>query len=147
MAYHPLIEQFLQQRLGGDPQMQTLLAMMQSQQITEAEIVEGPPAPYVSGTSVSEEKLEKAHQHIHRLKKRLLELETYLSELEAADEELAHALGACIYCWGEDTQCRSCRGRGVPGSQEPDPILFKQLILPAVRRMKTAELQQKNRAS
>ncbi|HEV8694629.1 MAG TPA: hypothetical protein VGQ93_10700 [Lysobacter sp.] len=48
------------------------------------------------------------------------------NELEAAQErlaDLAAAFGACGLCWGEDTRCPSCRGRGKPGRFAPDPEL------------------------
>ena len=46
---------------------------------------------------------------------------------------LAAALGACE-CWGEDGGCRDCAGAGAPGWIPPDPELFAEYVVPAVRR-------------
>lgn len=46
---------------------------------------------------------------------------------------LAAALGACV-CWGEDGGCPECGGRGSAGWVPPDPELFAEYVVPAVRR-------------
>lgn len=46
---------------------------------------------------------------------------------------LAAAVGACPGCWGEDLECRWCRGRGAPGTIPPDRDAFDRLVMPAVR--------------
>ena len=66
-----------------------------------------------------------------------MNLEAQLDDLEAFEEDIAHALGACIYCWGEDSGCRTCRGKGKPGALEPDEELFSRWVLPAVLRSRT----------
>ena len=63
--------------------------------------------------------------------------EAMTAELAALRERsgvLAHALGACEHCWGTDPQCRGCRGTGGPGTFLPDPALFQELVVPAIRR-------------
>lgn len=54
--------------------------------------------------------------------------------------QLAEALGACGLCWGEDPECRACRGRGRPGYALPDESLFEELVLPAVRVLRAQRL-------
>jgi hypothetical protein len=44
--------------------------------------------------------------------------------------ELAAALGACGLCWGDDTSCPSCRGRGRPGMVRPDIEVRTRLLGP-----------------
>jgi hypothetical protein len=53
---------------------------------------------------------------------------------------LAEALGACGLCWGEDRECRACRGRGRPGYALPNDHLFEELVLPAVRVLRAQRL-------
>lgn len=61
-----------------------------------------------------------------------------LEALRQANDTLADALGACAICWGGDNACHHCRGRGRPGARRPDPALFTQLVMPAVRAMRRA---------
>ncbi len=41
---------------------------------------------------------------------------------------LAAALGACGICWGEETNCPGCRGRGAVGMVRPDPAIRAELF-------------------
>jgi hypothetical protein len=73
----------------------------------------------------------------------LIELRTHvesmfaeLKQLRERMDELAAALGACCVCWGQDHQCRICRGRGNPGFSVPDQALFEELVLPAIRTLR-----------
>lgn len=60
------------------------------------------------------------------------------SELLAErDAELAAALGACR-CWGEDPACGTCQGHGFPGWTDPDEELYREYVLPALRRHKAS---------
>jgi hypothetical protein len=58
-----------------------------------------------------------------------------LADLREVNDTLAAALGACPTCWGGDEECSECEGYGHPGSSRPDPALFQQLVVPAVRRV------------
>jgi hypothetical protein len=46
---------------------------------------------------------------------------------------LASALGACS-CWGEDPSCADCWGAGRVGWVPPDPQLYDEYVVPALRR-------------
>ncbi len=59
------------------------------------------------------------------------DLEDAVSELD----DLAMALGACEKCWGDNNRCSKCRGNGVTGYYMPDDKLFRQLVLPALKRL------------
>jgi len=137
MAYNPLLEQFLQERIGNNPQLQAMLAMMQQQVATEAEaeVVESSSITYQNELPTQSEELSKARLYIRKLRGRIAALEARLGEMEENETEMACALGACPICWGEDSSCADCRGRGAPGAQLPNAILFEELIMPAVRRM------------
>jgi len=62
-----------------------------------------------------------------------------VKELRSRCDDLASALGACPLCWGNDAECRACRGRGEPGYSVPDKKLFVKLVLPAIRMLKLRE--------
>ena len=67
------------------------------------------------------------------------ELRAELADLRQANDTMASALGACPYCWGGDVVCRVCRGRGRPGYAPPDPALFHQFVVPALRRVRAEQ--------
>ncbi len=71
-----------------------------------------------------------------RLERAVRRLSADLEAAHAFLADLAAAFGACGSCWGEDTNCRSCRGRGRPGRFAPDPELrmrfFAAPVEPAV---------------
>jgi len=60
-----------------------------------------------------------------------------LSELRERNDTLAAALGACYLCWGADPACPECAGKGGPGSAAPDAKLFQQIIVPAIKRLRS----------
>jgi hypothetical protein len=63
---------------------------------------------------------------------------------DAMDEldDLAHALGACDECWGENKRCPKCRGNGVSGWRTPNTALFRSLILPALQKIPWLEIKE-----
>lgn len=70
-------------------------------------------------------------QHFEaRLQRLTDEVDWYCTLLD----ELALALGACPACWGEDQECRLCRGRGQPGLLAPDPEAFGRIVAPVLQR-------------
>jgi hypothetical protein len=62
--------------------------------------------------------------------------ERELADLREVNDTVAAALGACPVCWGGDDACAVCRGRGKAGGAAPDPDLFRELVVPAVRRVR-----------
>lgn len=66
-------------------------------------------------------------------------VEQELSDLRQVNDTVAAALGACPFCWGGDSECDVCEGRGSTGSVEPDPALFQELVAPAVERTRTSK--------
>lgn len=51
-------------------------------------------------------------------------------------EYLALAVGACPECWGEDAECRLCKGDGGPGAFTPGREEFSDVVLPALERVR-----------
>jgi hypothetical protein len=64
-----------------------------------------------------------------------------LAALRDREDILAEALGACCLCWGEDSHCRACRGRGRPGFTAPDEELFEELVLPAMKMLRACRVK------
>jgi len=60
-----------------------------------------------------------------------------LSDLRCVNDTAAEALGACPICWGGDTSCQQCLGQGTAGHRMPNSGLFNQLVIPAVKRMRS----------
>lgn len=101
----------LAQLAEGNPALAAMLQMMARPRETPAEA----PAPAADPRVPKLESLVKRMYH----------------DLKAAEDRLsllAAALGACGICWGEDSACLGCRGRGRPGMLAPDPELRKHLF-------------------
>lgn len=59
-----------------------------------------------------------------------------IKPLRERNDALAAAVGACCLCWGQNLECRSCRGRGGPGFCMPDESLFEEFVLPAIQTLR-----------
>lgn len=51
-------------------------------------------------------------------------------------DQFAAAVGACPECWGEDSLCSYCRGRGKPGYFQPNATYFDMYIKPVLGKLK-----------
>ena len=71
--------------------------------------------------------------------KSMAALKREVADLREVNDTLAAALGACPACWGGDPACPGCAGRGKAGSTVPDLELFGELVVPAVRRVRSLE--------
>ena len=67
--------------------------------------------------------------------RRVRELVQEVADLREVNDTVAAALGACSACWGGDPNCPACAGHGRAGSAAPDPALFRELVVPAMRRV------------
>jgi hypothetical protein len=59
-----------------------------------------------------------------------------LKVLRERNDLLAATLGACCLCWGQDAECRFCRGRGRPGFAMPDEAHLGEFVLPAIQMLR-----------
>lgn len=103
-------------------------------EVEAVEQVQENPSPTFDESAVSE------------IKEYAASMFSELQVLRGRVDQLAAALGACCACWGEDVNCRLCRGRGTPGFALPDEGLFEHYVLPAillVRGLKPARQQRK----
>lgn len=67
----------------------------------------------------------------------------HLEEVLRLNRMLAAGVGACPECWGEDPDC-DCGGQR-PGVGDPDPMIFRELVLPAMHRWKVRDRTQPSR--
>ncbi|MGH3937954.1 MAG: hypothetical protein ACRDTG_04850 [Pseudonocardiaceae bacterium] len=79
------------------------------------------------------QRMDDRRERAAALRRHVEEMAAEMEALLARLDEVAGALGACPSCWGEQSACRWCRGRGRPGFMPPDPDGFDHLVMPAVR--------------
>ncbi len=70
-----------------------------------------------------------------RVKQKILQIQREHRALAERNEALAAALGACPNCWGEIAGCRTCRGRGTPGSMPLDEAAFTAFVTPVLKTL------------
>jgi hypothetical protein len=68
-------------------------------------------------------------------------LQAEIKTLRERNDLLASTIGACCLCWGQDPNCRACRGRGKPGYAIPDEALFGEFVLPAMRVLRAQKVK------
>jgi hypothetical protein len=124
-------------QLGQDNPMANVLAQHMSQArrppVIDVEAVEDTPAQ-------TEEAVETV-EAILELRRHAESMFAELKVLRERSDLLAAALGACCLCWGEDTACRICRGRGRPGFAMPDEDLFEKFVLPAGKLLRARKAE------
>jgi len=80
--------------------------------------------------------MEARSRELNLLREKMNTVLTELELLRQRNDTLAAAVGACCLCWGQNIDCRSCRGRGGPGFCIPDESLFEEFVLPAIRTLR-----------
>lgn len=76
-------------------------------------------------------KLEKINKKLFQI---VDELQVQLEDTMGINDDLAKAVGACITCFGHDSDCPECFGTGKVGTFVPDFILFNKYVSPAVQK-------------
>ncbi|MBI4902281.1 MAG: hypothetical protein HY820_01515 [Acidobacteria bacterium] len=129
----PAAEESLRQYLAAheDPKIRMFAEWAErqrQQQDEQASVVE--VQAVVEPDSAMEESGETT-----RILQRQRRLKRELAFQREIGDTLAAALGACYLCWGDDPACDSCRGEGAPGWGDPDPDLFAEMIVPALKKI------------
>lgn len=119
--------------MAENPQYLAMYNLMQQMKANRENSTESEPGE-ARELAAYKARLAKASARIKQLTLEVEEMRESLSNSDRLEEDLANALGACVFCWGEDPTCRGCRGKGKPGAFEPDHALFTQFVLPALRR-------------
>jgi len=136
---------------GGKAALQTLLAQAAEADPATAAVVQllaqRDAAPQEDenkddAAAARQEAVARRRSAVARVRGQLENLADSMAALEARDAQLAHALGACPMCWGQEASCPVCKGAGRVGWRMPDQPLFETLIQPAVRRLMTQRIRQ-----
>ncbi len=108
------------------------LVAMQRQSVTNAQAA--PPELEAARAEVNalEDELRKSEARADKLQRLVRRLGDELDDAQDRLADLAAVLGACGLCWGEDRECRSCRGRGKPGMFAPEPAARSRFFAEAV---------------
>jgi hypothetical protein len=134
----PSPQEMLSQLAGADPTM-ALLAQYLSRESTESEASEPEEeAPLAAPAAPVPAQSAELIRAVRGLQRKAEQMFAELDTLRARNDLFAAALGACYLCWGDDSACEVCGGSGRPGSDMPDRELFAELVMPALRRIRTA---------
>jgi hypothetical protein len=137
MEQNQALDQMFAEYLSENPKFQAMYSMMQQMKASrESNFEAKTPSMEARELAAYKAKLAKASAKIRQLTLEVEELQEELSESDRFEEEIANALGCCSFCWGEDPTCRACRGKGKPGTFEPDQALFEQYVVPILRRQR-----------
>jgi hypothetical protein len=127
-----------------DPTLAALMVLVSAQRAEaeawQREELEGTAVGW-SAEEVDEltDRLDESVREVRRLSAQLDSARSELQMLHDRADRLADALGACASCWGEDSACPECQGRGRPGRSMPDERLFADIVMPAVELMRLCE--------
>jgi hypothetical protein len=128
------LREILAQQAGSNPFLNLVMKQAESRSAQAA-----PAVIDVEPSSTVQQSPENVQERAENSEPTSEELETLTAELHGLRERndlLGQALGACCCCWGQDPQCRLCRGRGRPGFSVPDERLFREFVLPAIQMLR-----------
>lgn len=134
----PMVEEMLNSNGDMDPMTRLLLTQALAGGDSRDENEDEKPSVIILDNDDYEPQrrqltLDRLRYRYQQMAEQIQEMSEELDALQARNDDLADALGACYLCWGENPICPDCAGRGIPGSRPLDPILYRELILPAVR--------------
>jgi hypothetical protein len=129
-------------QLDADPTTAMLIDYLMQQPTAEPE-AESSPDEDANLNLLDRQKIESAQvrsqemtKAVNQLRQKVDNMYAELEELRARNDMLAAALGACYLCWGDDSKCEVCGGKGYPGFFPADKQHFRSLVMPAVYRQK-----------
>jgi hypothetical protein len=136
------VEELLAQQAATNPIAAMFAKQFAAQKAARAAIDESRVIDMEAAPSATEDEaaaaaaVEARSRELNELREKMNTLLTELELLRQRNDTLAAALGACCLCWGQNIDCRSCRGRGEPGFCIPDESLFEEFVLPAIRTLR-----------
>jgi hypothetical protein len=141
------VEDLLAQQAQTNP-MAAMLAKQMSEQKAMRAAQESSSVIDIEASTGGEEEFsenqgEDAGAALSELRENMKGMLSELEQLRERNDMLAAAVGACPLCWGQNLDCRSCRGRGGPGFCMPDEALFEEFVLPAVRTLRAQRAKNK----
>jgi hypothetical protein len=132
------VQEILQQQAATNPTAALLAKHLAEQRAKQAEIIDVPVSDESSDRSDPQDTDLQAQlaSELDSLRERVNVMVMENEVLRNRNDATAAALGACCLCWGQDLNCRSCRGRGGPGFSMPDETLFEEFVLPAIQTLR-----------
>lgn len=142
------IDELLAQLGQGNPAVAAMLSRFKEQRAAVAartSLTANHPEEN-SDTAGAAPQFDEAAEAVSELRRQIQGMYEELSALRNRNDLLASAIGACCLCWGQNPECRICRGRGRPGFSIPDEALFEQFVLPAVLMLRAQKTKGSNSA-
>lgn len=146
----PDIQEFLAQQSESNPMAGVLAKHLaelksngssgQGRTVIDVEAVKEEP---ISEDQSSQEPQEDSAALVSELRERVEGMLAEIKALRDRNDVFAAAVGACCLCWGQDLECRSCRGRGGPGFCIPDEGFFEEFVLPAIQTLRVQRTKMK----
>ncbi|MBO9205456.1 MULTISPECIES: hypothetical protein [Niastella] len=133
MDFNSLLEQLQTQR----PELADSLALLRQYQNNKKEKEDDDTAVDMDREEKLTALLEKQKEINKGILHQFRKLERNYQLLIEQMDQFAEAVGACPECWGEDSLCNSCHGRGKPGYYQPNPTYFNMYIRPVLSKLKT----------
>ena len=81
------------------------------------------------------EQVASLKDQVRKTKKDRDQISDRLNELQKLNKSLSDALGSCDICWGENSECVNCSGKGYPGWRTINRRLFNIYILPTLEKL------------
>jgi hypothetical protein len=133
----------------GDDRLNMLMRWLEQRSTTETQphSVEEIPGPAeielqrLEDMRQKRERQEEKRAQARELEKVMNSVYAELETLRARNDALAGALGACYLCFGDDLNCPECGGHGLPGALLPDETMFRQYVVPAVKRIQSSRMK------
>jgi hypothetical protein len=126
-----------------DPRVALATQLLQ-QRISAAPAVPPEDAEHAKAAQEAEEQLREQAASIRELTESLKQVDAELKALRARNDAIAAALGACFLCFGADPYCPECGGRGRSGSRPPNPVAWREYVLPALERVRKLQSMKTN---
>ncbi|AUT75535.1 hypothetical protein C2L64_44970 [Paraburkholderia hospita] len=129
----------LMSQFGGaaaeDPKLGMLMQLLTQRSTDTVENVQNDEAQNVeSGPKEPVVTRSECARRMRELSDTAKQIYAELEILRERNDALAAAVGACFLCFGTDSLCEECGGRGVPGSRMPEPAAYRLYVMPAMRR-------------
>jgi hypothetical protein len=124
----PTFEGLLDELGRGHPELAWMTQLLAMQRQRTSSDTPAPDDTLRAQLDAVTDELTRARARTAKLEDVARRLATDLRSAQARLSDLASAFGACGLCWGEDRDCRGCRGRGKPGRFAPDPELRARMF-------------------
>ena len=82
-----------------------------------------------------EDRHARCRRELQRARRTIRQLGELLEPADQMVHYIGQTFGACTRCWGLNTACPNCRGRGRPGSAAPVEEELLTWVEPALRRL------------